>query len=195
MKRDEVLRVVAKVATEAGAAVFTGNGYNARALCALDDRAQFFYMVGSMGLCPTLAAGFARRAGIPVIAVEGDGNALMGLSGFPVATNAAEATFIHLVLDNARYETTGGQQTLSPQINFLLLALGAGYDRVYHPHDCLSLEAALEAALQERQRMFIYVTTEVEGRVTHPRVPYHPCEVAQRFRKAMSDEVRSQGQL
>ena len=89
MTRDEILRLVAKMARGAGAAVFTGNGYNARTLAALDDRPEFFYMVGSMGLCPTLAAGFAHRSRMPVIVVEGDGNALMGLSGFPVTACAS----------------------------------------------------------------------------------------------------------
>src|SRR6266849_3100530 len=98
MKRDEVLSLIATIAEKKRAFIFVGNGYNARALCALADHPYAFYMVGSMSLCPTLAAGFSHFVKAPVIAIEGDGNALMGMSGFPVASNAASGAFVHVVL-------------------------------------------------------------------------------------------------
>ena len=185
MTRDEVLRVVSIVAIENGAVIFIGNGYNARALCALNDRPQFFYMVGSMSLCPTLAAGFSRFTQRPVIAVEGDGNALMGLSGLPVVSRAVRGPFVHIVLDNGLYESTGGQQTLSSKIDFVQVALGLGYDWAHHPEDLQSLESVLDAALQGTHRTFICVSTEVSTGIIHPRVPYHPRLIAQRFRDAV----------
>lgn len=189
MKRDDVLMLVATVANRNNAVVFTGNGYNARALCALADQAQFFYMVGSMGLCPTLAAGFAHSKRRPTIAVEGDGNALMGLSGFPVASSAARGPFVHLVLDNGLYETTGGHQTLSSHIDFAQVALGAGYDQAFCPEDLLSLESFLEPALQKEGRTFICVSTEVSSGTIHPRVPYHPRQITRNFREAVLEHT------
>lgn len=184
MTRDEVIRAVATIAVKNRVSVFVGNGYNSRALCALEDQAEFFYVIGSMGLCPTLAAGFSHCRQLPVIAVEGDGNALMGLSGFPVVSRAARGTFIHIVLDNGLYESTGGQQTLSLHMDFAQIALGAGYDGVHHPNDTSSLEAVLEVALQESYRTFIWVSTESSAEAVHPRVPYHPLRITQRFREA-----------
>lgn len=185
MKRDEVLRLVASIAKRNQAVIFVGNAYNARALCALDDQADFFYMVGSMGLCPTLAAGFSHCMRIPVIAIEGDGNALMGLSGFPVAARVASTAFVHFVLDNGVYEATGGQQTLSSRVDFMQIALGSGYDRSSHPEDMQSLESFLEAALQGTHRTFICVSTTVSTGIIHPRVPYPPRLITQRFREAV----------
>jgi len=185
MNRDEVLRLVASVAKSNKAVIFVGNAYNARALCALDDQEDFFYMVGSMGLCPTLAAGFSHCMRIPVIAIEGDGNALMGLSGFPVAAKVSSAAFVHVVLDNGVYESTGGQQTLSKQVDFMQIALGMGYDHCLHPDDLQSLESFLAAALQGIGRSFIYVGTTVSTGIIHPRVPYHPRLITQRFREAV----------
>src|SRR6266571_3575833 len=181
MKRDEVLSTIATFAKKNRAFVFAGNAHNARALCALADQPDFFYMVGSMGLCSTLAAGFSHCTKNPVIAIEGDGNALMGMSGFPVAVNAAKGPFVHIVLDNGLYESTGGQRTLSPQVDFIQIALGAGYDQGYHPSDVETLASLLEAALQCTERTFICVSTEVSAGITHPRVPYHPRQIAQRF--------------
>lgn len=191
MTRDEVLRVVGALAKRNSVVVFVGNAYNARALCAIEDQADFFYMVGSMGLCPTLAAGFSHFMKVPVIAIEGDGNALMGLSGFPVAANAASGAFVHLVLDNGLYETTGGQKTLSSHVDFVQLALNSGYNRGYHPEDLQTLASVLERALQEEQRSFICVSTEVSTGVTHPRVPYHPRSITQRFLDAIVSRQNS----
>src|SRR5207302_1935480 len=119
MTRDDVLKTIAKIVKGKNAAVFIGNGYNARALCALSDNENIFYMLGSMSLGPTLAAGFSHFSHKPLIVIEGDGNALMGLSSYPVAVFAAASPFIHIVLDNAVYESTGGQKTLSPYVDLL----------------------------------------------------------------------------
>ena len=191
MTRDEVLNVIADSALKNSAALFIGNGYNARTLCAIKDQPQFFYMLGSMGLCPTLAAGFSHCTSRPVIAVEGDGNALMGLSGFPVASAAAQGSFVHLVIDNGLYESTGGQQNLSPQVDFLQMALGAGYDLAYRPEDLSSLEALLKWALQQSQRIFFHVLTSAKDGIIHPRVSYHPYQITERFREAVSPHFQS----
>jgi thiamine pyrophosphate-dependent acetolactate synthase large subunit-like protein len=55
-------------------------------------------MMGSMGLALPLAIGFSRRAGSAAMAVEGDGNALMGLSGMALAEalGGRRTGFIHV---------------------------------------------------------------------------------------------------
>ena len=189
MTRDEALNVIADVALKNSAVLFIGNGYNARSLCAIKDCAQFFYMLGSMGLCPTLAAGFSHFTNSPVIAVEGDGNALMGLSGFPVISSAARGPFVHLVLDNGLYESTGGQQNLSFQVDFLQVALGAGYEEAYRAEDTGSLASLLEHSVRQPERTFLYVPTRTKDGIIHPRVPYHPNQVAQRFREMLSSPL------
>lgn len=186
MTRDEALTIIAGIALKNDAALFVGNGYNARSLCAINDRAQFFYMLGSMGLGPTLAAGFSHFSDKPVIVVEGDGNALMGLSGFPVASNAAKGSFVHLVLDNGLYESTGGQQNLSSQIDFLQVARGVGYKEAYRAEDTNSLAMLLKQTLGQPQRTFLHVPTRAKDGIIHPRVPYHPNKIAQRFREVHS---------
>jgi phosphonopyruvate decarboxylase len=184
MLRDDAIRLITTLAARYDAAIFVGNGYNARALHAALDRPEFFYMVGSMGLCATIAAGFSNAAGRPTISVEGDGNALMGLSGFPVAAAAARGPYVRVVLDNAMHESSGCHQTLSAQVDFSLLAAGAGYDPVFRPQAADELEAALEQGLRTPQSSFIYVATDAQGGA-HPRVPFHPREIAARFRAAV----------
>lgn len=185
MKRDEVLSLIATLAEKKGAYTFVGNASTARALCALADHPHAFYMVGSMSLCPALAAGFSHFVQDPVIAIEGDGNALMGLSGFPVASNAAHGAFVHVVLDNGLYETTGGQQTLSARLDFVQVALASGYTHGYHPDTLVALASLLEAALESKEPTFLCVSTETSTGITHPRVPYHPHHITQRFCEAV----------
>lgn len=186
MNRDDVIALVASAAERAGAVVFAGNGYNARALCAIADRPEHFTMLGSMGLCPALAAGFASRSDRPVIVVEGDGNALMGLSGLPVAAALEGRTFVHLVLDNGLYETTGGQRTLADRVDFELLARGAGYRHTARAADPDALGEALTSALAAGEPAFVHVPTDRTPGPPHPRVPHHPAEVVRRFREAVA---------
>jgi thiamine pyrophosphate-dependent acetolactate synthase large subunit-like protein len=122
LRRDDVLLAAAAGARRWDAAIFVGNGNNARAMATLDDRPQNFYMVGSMGEYPCVAAGFAARSRTPVIAIEGDGNALMGMSGWPAVRATAARSFVHVVLDNGVYETTGSQLTLAHAVDLPAVA-------------------------------------------------------------------------
>ncbi|MEO3814439.1 thiamine pyrophosphate-dependent enzyme [Sphaerisporangium sp. B11E5] len=182
--RDEVLAVVLQAARAAGAAVFTGNGDVARAVAAVGDHPLNFSMFGSMGLAPVLAAGFAARTGRPVVAVEGDGNALMGLSGLPVTAFAAGTPFVHVVLDNGVYETTGGQPTLAARVDLPAMALAAGYATAGRPGGPGELRDVLDGGLRAPGPSFVLVRTRLATGARHPRVAAHPRDIARRFKAA-----------
>jgi phosphonopyruvate decarboxylase len=186
VRRDTALGVVLAHAREHGAAVFVGNGLNARAACAIDDRPLTFYMLGSMGLAPAMAVGYVRQSGRPALAVEGDGNALMSLSGLPLAAGLRTA-FVHVVLDNGSYESTGGQPTLSAAVDLCTIACGAGYPAVHCVQDGASLAAGLRAALAGGRPAYVHARTELAAGRSPGRVPYHPRDIARRFRAAVSD--------
>ncbi|MFI6107452.1 thiamine pyrophosphate-dependent enzyme [Streptomyces sp. NPDC051310] len=180
LTRDEALARIARAAEAGKAAVFIGNGLNPRALYALKDRRENFYMMGSMGLALPLAIGFSRRAGSAAMAVEGDGNALMGLSGMALAPTA-RGTLVHVVLDNEVYESTGGQRTPAPGFSFVTAARAAGYATVVSVTDGGALSAALAEALGGRRTGFIHVRTAADSGPPPPRVPFHPAEITRRF--------------
>jgi len=190
--RDSAILAIAAAARRAGAVVFAGNGFNARALAALADHPDNFYMLGSMGLGPVLAAGFSRCSGTPTVVIEGDGNALMGLSGHPAALGAARTPFVHCVLDNGVYETTGGQRTLSPAVDMMLLARGCGYPEVHRVATGGELTARLDAALARRRHTFVQVQTRRSDGPTHPRVPYDPPQVVTRFGRFVPGEAAAE---
>lgn len=182
MRRDDALTVIADVAQRRGAAIFIGNGNNARAMHDLTRRSRhIFYMVGSMSLAPSIAAGYSHCSGNPTIVVEGDGNALMGMSSLPAVCAAAKPSFAHVVLDNGQYETTGGQRTLSAKVDLPAAALAAGYTTATRVSDGEGLTASLEASLDDGHRSYAYVPTELDDQPQHPRVPYHPREIPSLF--------------
>ncbi|MFC6084151.1 thiamine pyrophosphate-dependent enzyme [Sphaerisporangium aureirubrum] len=192
MRRDEALAAILSAARAAGAAVFVGNGDVARAAAAVGGHPLNFSMFGSMGLAPPLAAGFAAATGRPAVAVEGDGNLLMGLSGLPVTAAAVRTPFAHVVLDNGVYETTGGQPSLAGGVDLPAAALAAGYAAAARPHTVDELRDAVAEGLRVPGPAFVLVRTLRAGGARYPRVPGHPRDIARRFMAAAgTDESTS----
>lgn len=185
MERDDALSEIIAAVASVNGALFVGNGYNARAAHSISDEPWIFYMLGSMGLCAPLAAGFSRSANRAVLAVEGDGNAVMGLSGLPAVIAAARAPFLHIVLDNGRYESTGGQRVLAGDNLLANAAAGAGYGSVQEIAEKDALRAALKSALQAKEIVFVWVRTEAARIPACPRVSYSPEEITARFMAAV----------
>ena len=56
------------------------NGFPSREAYTLRDRPENFYMIGSMGVAPSIALGVAlARPDRTVVVFDGDGNVLMGM--------------------------------------------------------------------------------------------------------------------
>ncbi|MEU6332499.1 thiamine pyrophosphate-dependent enzyme [Streptomyces sp. NPDC047049] len=180
LTRDDALARVARTAGVENAAVFVGNGLNPRALHAIADRDENFYMMGSMGLALPLAIGFSRRSGRTALAVEGDGNTLMGMSAMALAP-AARGPLVHIVLDNQVYESTGGQRSPAPGFSFVGVARAARYATAVSVTDPEAFSEALSEAVGAMQPGFIHVRTAAHSGPPPPRVPYHPADITARF--------------
>lgn len=101
-------------------------GYTSRALFNLEDRPGNFYLVGAMGAAASIAIGIDIATSVgPVVAVDGDGSALMNLSVFPLVGSVGR-NIIHVVLDNESHESTGGQRTVGT-VDFAAIARACGY--------------------------------------------------------------------
>jgi phosphonopyruvate decarboxylase len=90
--------------------VIHANGYICRESCALVDRPQNFYMLGSMGLASAIGLGLAlARPGRPCVVFDGDGNLLMNLGVIATVGSLRPANFLHVVFDNEVDGSTGNQ--------------------------------------------------------------------------------------
>jgi sulfopyruvate decarboxylase subunit beta len=126
------------------------NGMIGRELYTYAERPQNFYMIGSMGLGLSIALGLAlARPTRRVIALDGDGNVLMGLSSLASVGAERPANIWHVVLDNRSHASTGGQRTISGDVPLEGIARAAGYRAAYRAEDLPAFSAALRACLAE----------------------------------------------
>ncbi len=164
---------------------FSTNGHTSRELFMAGDSDKNLYVVGSMGLVSSVALGFSLCHEATAIVVDGDGSFLMHMGA--AATNGAYAgqNLIHLVLDNACHDTTGGQPTVSENISLDRLAADCGYRFSVRTETVLEFEAALSAARVARGPAFIHVRIAPGTRKGLVRPSLTPAENAVRIRQAL----------
>jgi thiamine pyrophosphate-dependent acetolactate synthase large subunit-like protein len=108
--------------------VVTGIGNACNDVYAAGDRAQNFYMRGSMGAGVPIAFGLARaRPQDRVICIEGDGSVLMNLGALATVGSYAPKNLAIVILDNGAYQITGGQPTHTASgVDLAAVARGCG---------------------------------------------------------------------
>lgn len=162
MKRIEAIRSLVNVLGPRDLVVCS-NGMMSRELYTVAHRLGNFYMIGSMGLALSIGIGLARaQPKKRVVVLEGDGNALMGLSSMASAASMGIGNMLHVVLDNEAYGSTGGQPTISMGVSLDRTALALGYSRTYHVYSERGFESALESALGPPNEGPVMVLCKVE---------------------------------
>ena len=85
-----------------GDLVVSTTGMISRELFVTHDRPGNFYMLGSMGLVSSFALGLALMdASSKVVALEGDGSALMSMGTLALIASEAPNNFLHIM--NKKY--------------------------------------------------------------------------------------------
>ena len=126
--RQDALREVVARTPVGSTAVLATTGFCGRELYAIEDRPNQLYMVGSMGCVTPLALGLAlARPDLRVVALDGDGAALMRLGAFATVGAYGPSNLFHLLLDNGVHDSTGGQATVSAGVSFAEIAAACGY--------------------------------------------------------------------
>lgn len=127
LKRMEAISLITE-SFGAQALFISTTGKISRELFTLHDRGNQFYVVGSMGCASSIGLGLARyQPGKKVVVLDGDGAALMRLEAWVSVGHYRPPNYIHVVLDNESYESTGGQETLSASVRFDEIAIGCGF--------------------------------------------------------------------
>lgn len=145
MNKTEAVRAVI-AATHAEPIVFT-TGYASRIAYGIADRPSHFYMTGSMGLASSIGTGVAQVTGTTTIVVDGDGALLMNPVGLLLAGAMPELPLVHVVLDDGRYASTGGQEVPSTATDLAALARACGYRDVRLAEDASGLESLLRTEI------------------------------------------------
>jgi phosphonopyruvate decarboxylase len=133
-------------------AVVGTTGKLSRELYELDDREgdkrNRFYMVGSMGCAPGFGLGIARaRPERKVLVLDGDGALLMKLGSLASIGFCAPSNYHHVTFDNGVHDSTGGQPTPSPAVDFAVAALACGYKHAETVASAAALRETVERHL------------------------------------------------
>jgi phosphonopyruvate decarboxylase len=192
LRREEALSILAPLfnqgldaqgeADERTPAIIATTGKLSRELYELDDRdaskKNRFYMVGSMGCAAGFGLGVARaQPERPVIVLDGDGALLMKLGSLATIGATSPRNLHHIVLDNGAHESTGGQPTPSPAVDFALMAIAAGYRSaatVSDPKELLSI-AQRQLAQPGPTLLRVMITTGARKDLGRPRLPPREC--------------------
>jgi phosphonopyruvate decarboxylase len=164
--------------------VVATTGMTARELCAIEDRAANFYMMGSMGCAAAIGLGLSlSRPQSRTIVIDGDGAFLMKLGTGGTIGHYGPGGLLHLVLDNRTYETTGGQPTVATSLSFPDAAAALGYRQVVHVQDEAALCALIEDFEPGGGPLFAYLRIAGGHLDGVPRVARTPQAIRDSFRR------------
>ncbi|MFF5970027.1 phosphonopyruvate decarboxylase [Streptomyces sp. NPDC012769] len=188
LSRAEAIGEVMRVLDDRALVVAT-TGKTARELERDWDRPGNLYVVGSMGCASSVALGVALHTSPdrPVVVLDGDGSALMRLEAIAGIGHHSPARLVHVVLDNAAYESTGGQPTSSPGVDFARIALACGYRGAEDVDDGPGLRGAVAAALASAdgpRLIRMRIAPGSDPRLGRPAL--RPPESAARFQKELA---------
>lgn len=157
-------------------------GFLARTAQAVRMRPQDFYMIGSMGLVSSIAAGIAiSKPKTKVVALDGDGALLMNLGGLPTIGALGLKNFVHVVIDNESYESTGGQRSYSARVRLDAVAKACGYRSTAFAKDPASLRRAVRAALRSTGPSFVLAKVTPDKAAPAPRIEATPEAMTKTF--------------
>jgi len=180
MKRHEAIEIIVNALSN-DELLISASGFMSRELFFIKDCPQHFYMLGSMGLASSIGLGLSLS--VPdrkIIVIDGDGNILMNLGSLATIGYFRPENFVHIVLDNESYESTGGQPTVSSIIKLEKMAKAAGFETVKKVSDVGSLTNLMAALPKLEGPVFILVKIE-KGRKEVSRVTIAPEDIKKRF--------------
>ena len=96
-----------------------------------ETKAHDFLNVGSMGHASSVALGIAlEKPDRHVVALDGDGAAIMHMGALTMVSKLAVPNFLHVVLNNGAHESVGGQPSAGHRLDFTKIAEACGYATV-----------------------------------------------------------------
>lgn len=179
--RDRAMKSIHR-ATEETAIVAT-TGFTSRSLFNTGDRPGHFYMQGSMGFALAIGTGISLFYDKPVVVVDGDGSLLMRASTLFTSGLFHKGNLLYILLDNNVHDSTGGQKTISSNVDFAALAKAAGFDSFYAAESAADLEDALQNRLTVPGALtFFYLRIAPGAGKDMDRPDLLPADIASRMR-------------
>ena len=119
---------------------------------------------GAMG--QSTSAIFGLALGLPdqkVVHFDTEGALLMNLGVLASVAGKQPKNFVHFLLDNGCYATTGGQPVPNSEaIDYAVIAEGSGYAATYSFDDLEELSTSLDEIMNEKGPVFVAIKVEAE---------------------------------
>jgi phosphonopyruvate decarboxylase len=132
-------------------------GKAGRELYEAGDSENNLYMVGSMGTISSMALGTALNTRKKVIAIDGDGALIMRMGNLATNGYYSPKNLLHILIDNNVHDSTGGQFTVSGNMDFVSIAAACGYTNSIYIHNLKELESGLLNWQNNTELTFMYI--------------------------------------
>lgn len=164
-------------------------GFTCRDAFTVKDAPNHLYMTGSMGMAPLVGLGIARQTKRTTIVVDGDGAILMNPAAMMVVRQYRPDNYLHLVLDNGTYESTGGQPTSSAMFDICGIAMIIGYRQATVIANLRELHASLPQLIAEPTGPHLVHIHIDNGDRSAPRITIDPLTNYHRFRDWLTSSI------
>ena len=146
---------------------------------------SYFLSVGAMGHANHIALAVNIHSGRKVIMLDGDGALLMHLGALPAIAHFAPGDMIHIVLNNGRHESVGGQPTEAFFADLCGVAKSCGYPETLVIDKEATLHSWIEEKLGSKGLQFVEIRVSGMGRNDLPRPGGSPQEWKKEFMKTL----------
>ena len=164
-------------------------GKTGRELYEIEDASNNLYMVGSMGCVSSFGLGLSlSQPGKNIVVIDGDGSLLMRMGSLATNGYYSPNNMIHILLDNNAHESTGGQSTVSHNIDFVNIAASCGYTKAIHVHNLEELKACLEEWKKTKGLTFLYMKISMQSKDQLARPSIKPHEVKERLERFIKND-------
>jgi thiamine pyrophosphate-dependent acetolactate synthase large subunit-like protein len=171
--------------------VVSANGRISRELYAAGHREGNFYMLGSMGHASSIALGVAlARPKRRVIALDGDGSLIMNMGILATVRELNPSNFMHVVLDNGVYNTTGQQPSAAAVVELSKIAKAAGYRTVAVAKTTAQVRRSARRLLASRGPAMLIVKVRPGENPGLVRIPLTPGQIRRQFRRSAAKKEK-----
>jgi phosphonopyruvate decarboxylase len=180
LSRREALQAIVAETPRTGSVVIGTTGYTGRELFAIDDRSNQLYLVGSMGCASALGLGLSLvRPELQVVVADGDGAALMRMGNLATTGSYGGGNLVHVLLDNGVHDSTGGQATVSNNVDFAGIAHACRYALATGGDDVAAIRRLF--ATPARGARFLHLLIRPGAPADLPRPDLTPPQVKRRL--------------
>ncbi|WP_407381916.1 sulfopyruvate decarboxylase subunit beta [Methanobrevibacter sp.] len=175
-RRDAIFKIMESIDDEL---VVCNIGFPSRELYNIHDRAENFYMIGSMGLASSIGLGLAlSQPDKDVVVIDGDGALLMNMGSLVTVNACKPRNLTWIVINNGAYGSTGNQETYAKDLDLVSIANSVGF-KSYNFFDI-----ELKRKIRNNSCNLIVFNCK-PGNSEAPIIDLTPEEIKNRFMKAI----------